>query len=330
MDVISLDASKETLEPVFSFIDLWNSDNEVISQLTSGSTGNPKEIKIEKWKMEVSAKMTGKFLNLNNCKSALLCMSTQYIGGKMMVVRALQFNLQLYVTNVTRNPLEKITKPIDFAAMVPLQVEHILRENPEKLNLIKYLIIGGAPVSNQLIEQLKQFNCNAYSTFGMTETVSHIALKELKHTSAPFRAIGHTKLTTKEGRLVITNDELGLNNLETNDIVELINETSFHWLGRSDFVINSGGVKIHPEKIEEKIAETICSSNFIISSIPDDKLGNKVVFIGGDELKSADLKEKINNLITPYARPKEYFFLSSLHKTPSGKIDRIKTTAAIQ
>lgn len=330
MLIQKLDNSIDNTDDLQSFISIWYDDNQSITQLSSGSTGPPKAIEIPKWKMEASARMTGNFLDLDNCESALLCMSTEYIGGKMMVVRSLMYNLTLYVTNVTRNPLKNLVHPIDFVAMVPLQVEETLQENPEKLNLIKHLIIGGAPVSDELIEQINKYNCSAYSTFGMTETVSHIALRNLNNKNEPYRVIGNTRLSTIDDCLIIDSEELKIKGLKTTDIVDLIDEKSFHWLGRADFVINSGGVKIHPEKVERKISNAIQSTDFIIGQIPDQKLGSKVIFIGEKYLESTNLKEKIDKVLTKYERPKDYFFISSLIKTPSGKIDRNKTTAEIQ
>jgi len=330
MRILKLDGLTYNTQEVETFVSTWNNDNQSITQQTSGSTGTPKAIEIPKWKMKASAEMTGEFLNLKSCESALLCMSTDYIGGKMMVVRSLIFNLTLYVTKVTRNPLKDLNHSIDFVAMVPLQVEETLQENPEKLNYIKHLIIGGAPVSDQLIEKIKDFKCNVYSTFGMTETVSHIALRNLKDKNEPYRAIGNTYFTTVDDCLVINCEELKIKDLKTTDIVHLIDEKSFHWIGRSDFVINSGGVKIHPEKVEDKIRNVITSSDFIISYLPDQKLGNKVIFIGESHLNTSELKSKIEKILDKYECPKAYFFIPSLIKTPSGKIDRNKTTLEIQ
>lgn len=326
----SLDDSSDSLEEVNAFISAWNNDSQTITQKTSGSTGMPKSIEIPKQKMKASARMTGEFLGLTNCNTSLICMSVNYIGGKMMVVRSLLYGLELYVTKVTKNPLKSIDFSIDFAAMVPLQVEAILNENPEKLDLIKYLIIGGAPVSDRLIQRLSSYSCQAYATFGMTETVSHIALRNLDRLDNPYRAIGNTKFTTEGNQLIISSEELEINHLKTTDIVELKDDKSFYWKGRADFVINSGGVKIHPEEVERKISAVLHSQDFIVSQLPDESLGNKVVFIGENQLNTPDLKEVLKKVLSKYERPKAYFFLSSLKKTASGKVDRLKTTAEIK
>lgn len=330
MQLINLDSSKTNILNVINFILQWNNGKDSINQQTSGSTGKAKTIKLPKWKMQNSAEMTGEKLGLYKMKNALICMNSNYIGSKMMIVRALRYNLDLIVTEVTSNPLKNIDFPIDFAAMVPFQVEEIIRQNPEKLNLIGTLIIGGASVSTQLEQKLKKFNCIAYSTFGMTETVSHIALKDLKIENSPFRVIGNTVLSVQNDCLVISNENLGIEKLKTNDIVELIDEKSFFWKGRADFIINSGGVKINPEVVEEKIKNALLINNFVISSLPDDKLGNAVIFIGEEDLKTNDLQKKIEGIVDVYERPKTYYFIPSLVRTASGKINRLQTLKTIR
>ncbi len=330
MKLINTDENTDHLIQVQDFIALWNGDASFIVQNSSGSTGTPKTIQIPKHSMKLSAQMTGDFLKLEACKSALLCMSTEYIGGKMMVVRAMHYGLKLYLTEVRSNPLKAINFPIDIAAMVPLQVETILQENPEKLNLIKHLIIGGGPVSEALIQKIQNYSCTAYSTFGMTETVSHIALRKLSTENQPYIAIGNTTFSTENNCLVIDCENLNIKGLKTTDRVRLVDNKSFYWLGRADFVINSGGVKIHPEEVEQKIKTIFPSAQFIISGLPDQKLGTKVVFIGEKSLKNAQVKEQIEVVLKKYEQPKSYYFISSLKKTPSGKIDRNKTTLAIQ
>ncbi|MBW7866749.1 MAG: AMP-binding protein [Brumimicrobium sp.] len=330
INVLQIGDSANEIEKLHTFLDVWNNESSIISQKTSGSTGSPKTIEIPKWKMEASAKMTGEFLELDKCKSALLCISIDYIGGKMLVVRALTYNLNLYVCSVDSNPLKNINHSIDFVSMAPIQLEETIKQNPEKLNLIKHLIIGGAPVSESLISEIQKFSCNVYSTFGMTETISHIALKSLKQLNSSFQAIGKTTFTTEDDCLTIHSPELGIENLKTNDIVRLINSTSFQWLGRSDFVINSGGIKISPEIVEQKLHQLLPPESFIISYLSDAKLGQKVIFIGEERINKVNLQEQIDILVDKYERPKAYFFLPSLIKTDSGKIDRNKTTQAIR
>ena len=269
--------NKDTISDFKRFLANWNNESNTIIQKSSGSTGPPKLIEIPKWRMKASAEMTGDFFELDKMNTSLLCISPKYIGGKMMIVRSALYNLELTIADVSSNPIKGLTKKIDFAAMVPLQVDTILDQTPEKLDLIKYLIIGGAPVSSNLEKRLQSSKCMAFSTYGMTETVSHIALKILDNQNAPFKAIGKTTFKEIKGELIINSVQLGIDNLHTNDIIELIDERHFHWKGRKDFVINTGGIKIHPEKLEEKIKNEILEDNFIVSSTSDVTYGEKVI-----------------------------------------------------
>ena len=311
------------------FLIQWKSSKSSITQHTSGSTGKPKRIEITKAMMKASAQMTGDFFQLSAGQRALLCISPKFIGGKMMIVRAECYNLELIATSVSSTPLINLTQPIDFAAMVPLQVSETLKQHPEKLNLIKNLIIGGAPVSKELEIALQSTTCQAYSTYGMTETVSHIALKKLDNTNAPFIGIGQSSFSTKEDCLVISSPELGIKNLETNDVVLLENKHAFRWMGRSDFTINSGGIKIQPEEIEGKLAHLLPKGKFIISGLDDEKLGKKVILIAENELSEIFDDEKVSKVLDRFERPKQVYFVDNIRQTANGKIDRLATLKLI-
>lgn len=310
----------------FDFLTKWNDHSNEIIQKTSGSTGTPKQIKIEKSKMKNSAEMTGAFFNLKSKQNCLLCMSPDYIGGKMMLIRALQFNLSLVFAPVNSNPIKELDQTIDFAAMVPYQVAQILKENADKLDLIETLIIGGAPISEELGKQLQQSKCKAFATFGMTETISHVALKDLKDPDANFIALpGITFSTDSNNQLIIHAPSLGLEDLETNDVVNLISETEFEWLGRSDFVINSGGIKLHPEVIERKIAPLFNDESFFIFGKKDQELGEQVVLITTLKTDNSHLTDKIKEKVDKYECPKLIYVVETFIYTDSGKVNRSKT-----
>lgn len=318
-----LTENKDTVSDFKGFLDIWNGESNTIRQESSGSTGSPKLIEIPKWRMKASAEMTGDFFELDKMNSSLLCISPKYIGGKMMIVRSVLYNLELTIADVSSNPIKDLTKKMDFAAMVPLQVDTILDETPEKLDLIKYLIIGGAPVSLNLEKRLQSRKCMAFSTYGMTETVSHIALKILDNQNAPFKAIGETSFKENDGELIIHSPQLKIKALYTNDIVELIDEHQFQWRGRKDFVINSGGIKIHPEKLEEKIKNKILEDDFIVSSTSDVTYGEKVIIICEEGIFNK-IQQLVNNwCFDRYTKPKEIFIIEKLPLTKSGKIDRL-------
>lgn len=330
MNIHFITAAEEDRKTLMAFQRAWKDNNSFITQHTSGSTGTPKPVDIPKWKFKASARATGNYFDFQPGENALLCISPAFIGGKMMYVRSLEFGMNLYVAPFNRLPLEQLNVAIDFAAMVPLQVAAALREHPEKLNLIRQLIIGGAPVSATLEKQLQQFEGTAYSTYGMTETVSHVALRRLNNENAPYIGLGDCRFqTTAKQELIVHAPHLNIDHLKTNDVVELIDERSFRWLGRSDFTINSGGIKIQPEQVEKKLADLFPAESFLIGGLPDEKLGSRVIWIGEKRIENILDEAKIRALLDKYERPKAYFFVDELTRTSNGKIDRHRTIADI-
>jgi hypothetical protein len=308
---------------VNQFISEWySSDDEMIVQ-TSGSTGKPKSISVKKKWMRNSAQLTGKTFSLKEGDTALLCMPMKYIAGKMMVVRALELGLDLKVVEPSSNPLNGIKEIIDFSAMVPFQLENSLNQ----LNKIKTLIIGGGQVSPKLVEKLQIESTQVYETYGMTETLTHVAIKPLNgpNISDLFRALDGIHFEKDDrGCLVIHASALNSVPIVTNDLIELIDENSFRWLGRFDNVINSGGIKIIPEVVETKLTEVIPSRRFIIAGLPDDSLGQTVVLIvEGDEI---DIPIEF---LDKYEKPKTIHFISEFIETESGKINRVGTILII-
>lgn len=319
-----LQDSKAEEIKVSSFIHEWNSDNSHIKVKTSGSTGKPKEILIKKAKMKVSAEKTIDFLGLKSGFKSLLCLSAENVGGKMMIARTLLFGDELIVSPVNSNPLLSLEDKVEFCAMVPMQVETTLEQNPEKFELIENLIIGGAPISPVLDDKISSIPCNCFHTFGMTETVSHIALRNISKKEKEYKAIGDTTFSIIEECLVINCPSLGIVDLKTNDIVKLTSSQSFEWLGRKDFVINSGGVKLHPELIENELAKYI-SQNFFVFGKKNAKLGQQLeLLIEGEPTDS--VKVMIERITLPqYYAPKKVHFSPKFVETTSGKVNRLLT-----
>jgi o-succinylbenzoate---CoA ligase len=293
----------------------WLNTESFVLVQTSGSTGKPKQIVLQKSAMIASAKATGLFFNLQPIHTALLCLSADYIAGKMMLVRALTLGLHLDYVEPNSNPLEN--RKYDFVAMVPMQVANSL----EKIHLVETLLIGGTKVSYQLSESILKTKCNAFESYGMTETISHIAIKQIGANS--FTVLPHVTIEVDERNcLVIEALELSSDKIITNDIVEILNPNQFILKGRIDNVINSGGIKIFPEEIEEKLAKYI-SARFFISSLPDEKFGEKVILIL--EGKSFDIDTNIFAELFKYQIPKEIVFLDKFVETETNKINRKKT-----
>ena len=320
------------IEKVENFISAWQDPDLYVETQTSGSTGIPKTIRLEKEKMQFSARMTGKFFNFKPRQKILLCLSPDSIGGKMLILRAILHEMELVVSDIKRNPMEKIDFQLDFAAMVPMQIQSILRENPEKIELVNQLLIGGAAVSPFLQKELESFSIHAFESFGMTETMSHIAIRKLNtamyHSDRePFQALNGIHFSLHDEKLVIHAPDLGLPSLQTNDVVELIGDQKFHWKGRSDYAINSGGIKFHPEMIERKLG-TVISERFFITGEKDEMLGEKIVLVieaAEEEALESRIRELLKTRLGVYETPKKLYFAEKFAETPSGKVNRLET-----
>jgi O-succinylbenzoic acid--CoA ligase len=309
--------SKPIKRTINDFLTHWESNDEFISLQTSGSTGVSKKIKALKVDLIKSANLTGKFLDLKEGNSALCCLPIQYISGKMMLIRTLALNLKLTIVEPSLNPLESINHKIDFCAMTPMQVEKSI----DKLHLIKKIIIGGSPVSNQLKEKLKNFPNEIYETFAMTETYSHFALKNIKENNEYFKVLDEFKLSVDDRNCLGIETPFYQKFIQSNDIVKLIDEKTFIWKGRYDFIINSGGIKINPEEIEHKIKHLI-SNDFIISSIPDEILGQKLILVLQTEenLIIENLKNSLKQVLSKYEVPKEFYRIQQFEKLQQEKL----------
>lgn len=328
------DFEKSTL----SFCRAWLNGDQSFPQETSGSTGTPKQIEITRDQMISSARMTAKALGLKQHDTALVCLDTKYIAGKMMLVRSFVTDMQVIAVEPSSNPLKQLStnEIIDFAAFVPYQLRTIFNENPEKLNQVRLAIVGGGNVSPELSQKLQETSCSLFETFGMTETVSHIALRKLngdRKAQPHFEALPGVSLKVDErGCLVIETPVLS-NAVHTNDLVELIDPNHFKWLGRWDNVINTGGSKVIPEEVEATLKilfkEMSWSNRFFVGGIPDQLLGQQVcLVIEGDEMPEPvvrELKEKMKERVPRFEVPRHILFVKKFIETETGKINRNKT-----
>ena len=310
------------------FLKEWHNEKSTVLVHTSGSTGKPKPMLVEKRRMEASARITCQFLGLEPGDTALLCMSLDYIAGKMMVVRALTYGLKLIAVKPCGCP--EWEGDIDFAAMVPMQVYNLLQseEGRKRLKAIKHLIIGGGAIDDGLASVLVGFPNHVWSTYGMTETLSHIALRRLNGPEAsewytPFEGV--TLSQTDEGCLVIDAPAVHDGPLVTNDIVEFVAPSlwrgkgggPFRIKGRKDNVICSGGIKIQIEEVE-KLLRPQLSAPFMISKRPDEKFGEQVVLL--TESMDMDLIRDVCQRVLPkYWQPRSFLHIDSLPMTETGK-----------
>ncbi|SFT86523.1 O-succinylbenzoic acid--CoA ligase [Algoriphagus locisalis] len=318
----------------------WISGQKIFEQQTSGSIGTPKRIEISRDQMIASAKATQGFFETDENTTLLCCLDPNYIAGKMMLVRAMVWNAKTELIEPKSNPLLELNEIPDFVAMVPLQVDSCIQDKTsrEKLKKIKHLIIGGAPISSGLREKLITNEIQAFQTYGMTETVSHIALAKIEAGELIYRTLPGVEIGTDDRNAIWVKSAASNNELvQTNDAVDTIDQHSFHWLGRVDFVINSGGVKLHPELLEAK-AEAIIhrfypNSAFFFFGMKDDKLGEKLCMA----IESTnDTKENLLQLkkalvldVDRYEVPKNTFIIPAFSRTKSGKINRPKTIERI-
>jgi len=244
----------------------------------------------------------------------------------MMLVRALTLGWDLDVIESTSNPLQEITKQYDFSAMVPLQ----LRNSISKIDQIKTLIVGGGVVSRELKKAIQNIDTNCYATYGMTETITHIAVKKLNkftqselESESVYKTLPDVTISKdKRSCLVIRAPKISDENIITNDVIELISKSEFNWKGRLDHVINSGGVKLHPEEIEQKLSNTIYS-RFFVAGILDEILGEKCILV--IEGENYPITKKHFSKLSRFEIPKAIFFISKFTETESGKIQRFKT-----
>jgi len=311
---------------LFSFLEEWISESETIEARTSGSTGDPQMIRLPKNTMEQSAYRTIDFFGLQCGNRILLSLPCRFIAGKMMVVRAIVGRMNLVTIDPSGDFDILLEETFDFGSMVPNQVYKLL-ENPagkRKLENIRNLLIGGSAIPGTLEKQVKELKSRVVSTYGMTETASHIAIRELsgERASDIYKCLrGISVSNGKDDCLQIHSAGWG-DPLQTKDIAEILSSDAFRILGRIDDVIISGGIKYFPETIERKI-ESLIQKRFVISSSPDEKLGEKLVLvIEGEPSPSENLMSELKLSMPTFELPKSIIYLPNFPETSSGKIQR--------
>ena len=291
--------------------------------LTSGSTGDAKQLSFSRDEIISSAKLTASIFDLKKGSRVLLTLPLQFVAGKMMVYRAIVNQWRLFVLPPTSNPLLNLDVPMDFAALTPHQLGMAFEKCPEKLKLIQTLICGGGRIGKELANQIQYSGMRVFETYGMTETLTHVAVKAIHKGENSFHALpGVTFELDGNKCLVIRCDHIHSSPVITQDIADVISSTEMKWLGRNDFVINSGGVKISPECVEEKLSG-VFDFPFYIGSIPDEILGEKVVIFV--EVMPTDFpwREMLNaSDISKLERPKEMIAIGQFPRTNSGKVIR--------
>ncbi len=321
--------NSEFEKEIFEFALSWlNEKQNVFFVKTSGSTGIPKEIALERKHMEASAQATGSYLNLQPGQSCLLVLPASFIAGKMMIVRALELGLDFYFEPPKIDVLSQIQGNYDFVALIPPQILHVLKLNEwEKLNQFSKIIVGGAALNDGYNELFQQLEASVFSTYGMTETITHVAMRPLNGLlkSNFFHCLpGITVSLNQEKCLVIHSDRLPQKTIETNDLANILSDNSFEILGRTDHVINSGGLKISPESWEEKI-KAYLPFEILLSYVDDEFLGQKLVLLveaPSDSRTTETIRALIDQHFSAKYSPKHMLYLPQLFRTPNGKPDR--------
>ncbi len=342
-EIINTESSNPYYAKVLKIIHDWEEGVEEFHLRTSGSSGVPKEIVITRGQVLASIRQTRKKFSLGSEDLLFCCLNVDYIAGMLMIFRALEIGCDLLVTEPVGHPFEVLgnqeyllrsNRMKNFFAFVPMQFQTLVNDEryTELLNTAKGIIVGGAALDEVSVKKAKNLSAPVYLTYGMTETVTHIALRRINgfRASRYFRVLEGVEIRTDPQsrlsiRAAVTRNEW----VQTNDIVKLRNSREFILVGRADHVINSGGVKIQPEKIEEEIGKILMSGvRFFVWGIPDERLGQKLVLFleTRDKSVSEELKKRIPGIFSKFERPKEIFLLHQFENTPTGKIDKIKTT----
>ncbi len=332
----------------------WQSGQTEFVLHTSGSTGAPKPIALTRTQMQASAELTGQTFGLSAGDTALCCLNIAYVAGTMMLVRALTLGLQLTIVEPSGNPLydfDTNAAPFNFLAFVPLQLQTVFEKTPGKiplLNRAKAILLGGAATSPAQEAQLQVITAPVYATYGMTETVSHIAIRRLNGPEATdyFTALSGVDLgLDNRGCLNIRAAASDFQLIQTNDVVEWVDHQEHHRqfriVGRADSIINTGGVKVQPERVERLIMRVLASVSLsprlFVAGCPNERLGQQLVLVvegdlaiqQGVEATKEQWSAAIRQEIGPYAVPKALIFAPSFRETPTGKIDRKATLETV-
>jgi O-succinylbenzoic acid--CoA ligase len=326
----------------YDFMISWLNGRQEFILHTSGSTGTPKEILMKRSQLSSSALMTGAALDLHAGTRALVCLNVSYIAGIMMLVRGMELGWELSIAEPSSNPLLEFDNPdFDFVAMVPLQLSTCLSDEKTKnqVDNLGKILLGGAPVGIHLQKQIDQLNIPVYQSYGMTETVSHIALRKLNcpEIENDYQVLpGVTFGLDHRGCLFVSGAVTNEEKIQTNDLAEITSENTFNWIGRIDNVINSGGVKIVLDKVDEAVAAVFYDlgyeNHFFSWFEEDEKLGQKLILIiqkAKENMRAEILLDEIRKRISTYETPKHVYFVEEFVKTPTDKIDKRRTAFEI-
>lgn len=317
---------------VETLISAWHNNASHFTLTTSGSTGLPKQIELEKKVLIWSAEATKMSLDLDS-ERIFCCLPVQKTGGFMQLIRALYFDWDIHFINASSHPFKDVNLVnYSLTSLTPSQLLNVLKIG-NQLSQFRNVLIGGAPIPKETSELLMQWNkknpqTTFWETYGMTETASHVALKNLSRGETHFKPQKGVELIENEGKLNVRIPDLDLS-LQTNDLVKL-DANRFEVIGRSNNVINTGGIKLHPEIIEPQIAEILkimgFERRFYVTSKKDKKLGEKAILVmeGVPIADTHFILETLKRELPTYNNPKEIIYENVLAFTNTGKLVRKK------
>ncbi|HEX8426306.1 AMP-binding protein [Hymenobacter sp.] len=322
---------------VLDFCRQWLNGTQEVALHTSGSTGQPQPVLMKRQQLEASARRTGDYFDLGPGDRMLVCLNCEFVGGMMMLVRGFERRMHLTIVEPQADPFTLVSAEAEFtfASFVPLQLRAVLTAgHAPRLNQMKAVLVGGATVDQSLTKEIQSLTVPVYLTYGMTETASHIALRRLNGSKLnsvyhvlPGIEVGQDKRGCLTVRADVTDDQL----ITTNDQVKLLDPHTFEWLGRMDFVINSGGVKVQAEKVEQVLEVALVELNLparraFVAGRPDARLGEQVTaYLEGEPLPEAQQQQLLSLLrkrLSKYERPRELVYVGEFRTTASGKLDR--------
>jgi O-succinylbenzoic acid--CoA ligase len=321
-------SEKEYLKNICSVLTDWKAHKKHMELTTSGSTSTAKTVTLSKSSMRTSALRTQEFFGYKKDDNAILCLPVKFIGGMMMLIRSIVSDINLYILEPSLNPLTKLQSNVQFVPMTPAQLSKTIEVNSSKIEYIDKILLGGGPVNSALMRKISKLRADVYHSFGMTETISHIAIKQLNPLVKDnyYNALKGVKFSVDEDSCLIIKADYLSETIMTNDVVELINEEQFIWKGRKDNVVISGGLKLYPEIIEQKLSQVI-NDEYFITGIEDELLGKKLcLVIENDSVIDSDYTlDKIKKYLDKYEIPKLVYGITQFERTETGKVKRAET-----